>query len=601
VFSDKNADNLDEATERFKEITNAYTTLSDPNERSWYDSHREQILRGGTGARGDGDDEDEGCGINLFPFFSSSCYTGYGDDEGGFYQVFSKVFDEIHDLEMQEDPDEGRAPSMGVSSTNWTDGPGQFYSFYESFSSRRSFSWCDKYNPNEAPNRQVKRAIDKENNKERNKGKRAFNETVRRLAAWVKKRDPRQMAHQQRMAEEASKKAEDDRKKQVEMKRLREEAREREKEDEIEVDEAMDDMYAEMELMKEFRGKKGKKLREQLLAQEAQAMAQKKAASEKARSGSAAAAGNDESDDESIEDDAEGSVEDSHEEGGEESGEEEDSVLAQLAKAREKKNKKKNKGRQAVFLSQEEEEEKSDDSDAAGAATGAKHDVNSESEGEDENGDEEDGEDSVLAQLARAREKKQNKAKGRRGPAAVLSSEEEEDGESESGCDEAQAFSKSEAHPVGEEPGAVEQMIQQLVEMGFSGERASLAVKECGDLDAALGFLMAQGCDDLDAGNDANAEDQKADTPKKLTGKKAKDARKQKAEEAAKAKIAEEGGVGEHVCNVCKEAFPSRSKLFSHIKVFFGHVVLVCRLTKASRPTHVCCVDDAWGREFCRL
>ena len=43
-FSDKNADNLDEATERFKEITNAHTILSDPNERAWYDSHREQVL-----------------------------------------------------------------------------------------------------------------------------------------------------------------------------------------------------------------------------------------------------------------------------------------------------------------------------------------------------------------------------------------------------------------------------------------------------------------------------------------------------------------------------------------------------------------------------
>ena len=41
---DKNSDNLVEATERFKEITNAHTTLSDPNERAWYDSHREQVI-----------------------------------------------------------------------------------------------------------------------------------------------------------------------------------------------------------------------------------------------------------------------------------------------------------------------------------------------------------------------------------------------------------------------------------------------------------------------------------------------------------------------------------------------------------------------------
>jgi DnaJ-class molecular chaperone len=33
---DKNADNMEEATERFKEITEAHSTLSDANERAWY-------------------------------------------------------------------------------------------------------------------------------------------------------------------------------------------------------------------------------------------------------------------------------------------------------------------------------------------------------------------------------------------------------------------------------------------------------------------------------------------------------------------------------------------------------------------------------------
>ena len=51
--ADKNANNLDEATERFKEITNAYTTLSDPNERC-KDSRiflsERKFHTGGTGA-----------------------------------------------------------------------------------------------------------------------------------------------------------------------------------------------------------------------------------------------------------------------------------------------------------------------------------------------------------------------------------------------------------------------------------------------------------------------------------------------------------------------------------------------------------------------
>ena len=129
----------------------------------------------------------------------------------------------------------------------------QFYAYWENFSTCRSFAWCDKYNPNDAPNRQVKRAIEQENKKERSRGKRVFNETVRRLAGWAKKRDPRQIAHQQRLAEEATRKAEEDKKKAAEMKRLREEARAQAQTEDIEVDEALDDMYMEMELMKEFR------------------------------------------------------------------------------------------------------------------------------------------------------------------------------------------------------------------------------------------------------------------------------------------------------------------------------------------------------------
>ena len=105
---DKNADNMEEATERFKEISEAHSTLSDANERAWYeyeshdplspcpaaafslthrlpharyDAHREQILRGGTGL----DDEDDGVGIDLFKYFTTSCFKGYGDEKGGFY------------------------------------------------------------------------------------------------------------------------------------------------------------------------------------------------------------------------------------------------------------------------------------------------------------------------------------------------------------------------------------------------------------------------------------------------------------------------------------------------------------------------------------
>eukprot|EP00960_Hanusia_phi_P055011 762838-Hanusia_phi.AAC.2 len=197
---DKNVENVEEATEIFKEITNAYTVLSDANERAWYDSHREQILRGGDGTEEEGD-----CGIDLFQYFSSSCYKGYGDEEEGFFSVYRRVFDEIDKLEEgeeEEDEYHDAPPSFGESKTPWLQGPAKFYSYFENFSTKRSFAWCDKYNPNDAPNRQIKRAIEKENKKARGAGQRAFNDTVRRLATWVKKRDPRQVVYQKQMAEE---------------------------------------------------------------------------------------------------------------------------------------------------------------------------------------------------------------------------------------------------------------------------------------------------------------------------------------------------------------------------------------------------------------
>ena len=149
---DKNAENMEEATERFKEITEAHSTLSDSNERAWYDSHREQILRGGTGL----DDDDDGVGIDLFKYFSSSCFRGYGDDKGGFYAVFDAVFKEIDALEtgdVKKSAEEQTSPSLGTSTTAWLAGPAKFYQHWENFSTNREFGWCDKYNPNDAPNR----------------------------------------------------------------------------------------------------------------------------------------------------------------------------------------------------------------------------------------------------------------------------------------------------------------------------------------------------------------------------------------------------------------------------------------------------------------
>ena len=45
---DKNKDNAEEAHKVYQVIQEAYDCLSDPQEKAFYDKHREQILRGGT-------------------------------------------------------------------------------------------------------------------------------------------------------------------------------------------------------------------------------------------------------------------------------------------------------------------------------------------------------------------------------------------------------------------------------------------------------------------------------------------------------------------------------------------------------------------------
>jgi DnaJ family protein A protein 5 len=45
LHPDRNYGNVENATKKFAEVQSAYEILSDPQERAWYDSHRDAILR----------------------------------------------------------------------------------------------------------------------------------------------------------------------------------------------------------------------------------------------------------------------------------------------------------------------------------------------------------------------------------------------------------------------------------------------------------------------------------------------------------------------------------------------------------------------------
>ena len=66
-----------------------------------------------------------------------------------------------------------------------------FYKCWTDFSTIKSFTYVDKFNPNDAPNRRVKRIIEQENKKERNKERRKFDDKISDLIQYLKKIDPR--------------------------------------------------------------------------------------------------------------------------------------------------------------------------------------------------------------------------------------------------------------------------------------------------------------------------------------------------------------------------------------------------------------------------
>ena len=156
-------------------MTSAYNVLSDPHERKWYDDHRDSILRGTDGTK-DGkkkrtEFEDN---LDLFQFFNTACYSGFGDDSDGFYAVYSHVFENLLAYENNEEeqlPVEPGGKKRGLIISLWRQNvpDSDTVNFYNQWSalSVLSFSWEDEYNPAEAENRQVRREIEKHNKKER--------------------------------------------------------------------------------------------------------------------------------------------------------------------------------------------------------------------------------------------------------------------------------------------------------------------------------------------------------------------------------------------------------------------------------------------------
>lgn len=180
---DKNRDDPTKAEELFKQIQHAYTVLSDPHERAWYDSHRAEILNSSSGAAS------SATSVDLFSYFSPTAYSKFDDSPTGFFSVYAKLFETLWEEEVSAGRS-GPSPIFGTSKDPWSV-VRVFYAHWDAFISVKSFAYSDKWRLSEAPNRDYRRAMERENRRERAKAKKEFNANIRELVAYVKKRDPR--------------------------------------------------------------------------------------------------------------------------------------------------------------------------------------------------------------------------------------------------------------------------------------------------------------------------------------------------------------------------------------------------------------------------
>ena len=207
----------EEAAKEFRLAQQAYECLSDPPERKWYDEHREMILRGGTTGDSPDDFKESSFIFDVTTFHFAGCYDGYGDNDGGFFQVYRNVFESIvigeregwiseGNLDETEMPNAHLPSDFGSGNTPYVD-VSAFYNNWEGFTSCLSFAYADTYDIREAESRYAKRRIKEENQKARKIARKERVEEVIQLVLFVKKRDPRVMAAREKALQEKQLKA----------------------------------------------------------------------------------------------------------------------------------------------------------------------------------------------------------------------------------------------------------------------------------------------------------------------------------------------------------------------------------------------------------
>ena len=160
-----------------------------------YDSHREAILLGQECM--DSTPSHLTSAESLLAYFSK---RPLNNDPHGFYATFQSLFQQLASEEedaIREDPEAlmTEFDPFPLFQSPSGEFPLLFYTRWSGFASVKSFRWMDTHNLAQAQDRHVRRKMEKENKKERQKARLEFNQTVRNLVLFIKKRDPRYHAY----------------------------------------------------------------------------------------------------------------------------------------------------------------------------------------------------------------------------------------------------------------------------------------------------------------------------------------------------------------------------------------------------------------------